>query len=315
MRPLTYYPACDKCHSHQNYKQGEIRGGISVSMPFKDTKILLSKNRTLMIGIAIGTSLLLAYVLYFFVWKLMNRLTSQNSMLTKLNDSKNKFIGMAVHDLRSPITIFKGYTDFLMCEIIGKVSPQQKDVLNKMKISSETMLELINNILDINSIESGNVELKKEEVEITKYLNEIYEENSMLARSKSIKLTLECEPQITKVILDRNRINQVINNLVTNAIKFSYPESEITIRSKRLKDEVAISVSDQGQGIPKEEIPDLFVDFAKSSVKPTAGEKSTGLGLTIVKRIVEVHNGRLWVESQLNKGSDFYFTLPLKIRA
>ena len=133
----------------------------------------------------------------------------------------------------------------------------------------------------------------------------------LLAKGKSINLKLNLESNLPEISLDRNRISQVINNLITNAIKFSYPETEIALSAVRRGGEVIISVADQGQGIPPDEIPKLFADFTKTSVRPTGGEKSTGLGLAIAKRMVEAHKGRIWVESQVGKGSTFSFTLPL----
>jgi len=112
--------------------------------------------------------------------------------------------------------------------------------------------------------------------------------------------------------MDPNRIDQVINNLISNAIKFSGPQSRIILGAVLLKEAVAISVTDQGQGIPPEEISKMFQYFGKTKVLPTAGEKSTGLGLVIAKRMVEAHGGKITVESQPGKGATFTFTLPLK---
>jgi signal transduction histidine kinase len=113
-------------------------------------------------------------------------------------------------------------------------------------------------------------------------------------------------------MMDPDRINQVVNNLITNAVKFSYPNTVITLRARAEDNTVAISVQDQGQGIPAKDLGKMFTEFGRASVRPTAGEKSTGLGLAIVKRMVEAHGGRIWVESQVGVGSTFTFTLPLK---
>jgi signal transduction histidine kinase len=135
----------------------------------------------------------------------------------------------------------------------------------------------------------------------------------MLAKAKSIELNIDLPENLPSVKLDKERINQVLNNLITNAIKFSFPETVIIMKAERKENEVLISVVDQGQGIPKNEIPHIFGEFNCASVRPTAGEKSTGLGLSIVKRMVEAHQGRIWVESELEKGSTFMFTLPIEV--
>ena len=114
--------------------------------------------------------------------------------------------------------------------------------------------------------------------------------------------------------MDPDRINQVLNNLITNACKYSFPNTVVTLRARATGDEVAIAVQDQGQGIPASELPKMFTEFGKTSVRPTGGEKSIGLGLAIVKRMVEAHGGRIWVESQVGVGSTFTFTLPLSTK-
>ena len=121
------------------------------------------------------------------------------------------------------------------------------------------------------------------------------------------------EFEIPVMVMDPDRIDQVMNNLINNAIKFSYPNTTITLRACVQDQDVVISVQDQGQGIPAQEVDNLFTDFGRTSVRPTAGEKSTGLGLAIVKRIVELHGGRIWVESKVGVGSVFTFTLPKTI--
>ncbi|MFH0794230.1 MAG: ATP-binding protein, partial [bacterium] len=145
------------------------------------------------------------------------------------------------------------------------------------------------------------------------FLREAYETDQLLAQAKSITLKLDLQPNLPKVQMDPNRIGQVVNNLITNAIKFSFPESEITLRARTAEGEqVEISVEDQGQGIPEDEIPKMFREFGRLSVRPTAGESSTGLGLAIVKRMVEAHGGRIWVQSQHGVGSVFTFALPIR---
>ena len=312
MRPLKYEASCDMCHAKQGYKVGDIRGGISVTLPFQEVSTMLSQNKIMMISLAVGISLVLGFVLYFFVWRLMTQLSIQNVQLEELNELKNKFLGIAAHDLRNPIDIFRGYLTILLKGTVGKMSQPQEDILKNMNRVNDNMLNLINDLLDVNTIESGKLELKKEKVDLNQYLQQIYEENALLAKAKSMSLKLNLELSLIEISLDRNRIGQVVNNLINNAIKYSYPETEIILSAKRKDNEVVISVTDQGQGIPTEERSKLFSDFGKTSVRPTAGEKSTGLGLAIVKRMVEAHKGRIWVESEVGKGSTFYFSLPLE---
>jgi len=231
--------------------------------------------------------------------------------LVELDEVKNRFLGIAAHDLRSPITVFKGFLAILLRGVLGDVAQEQKDVMQRMSRACEGMLALINDLLDVSAIQSGKLTLEKQEVDLAAFLRELHETTALLAKEKAIEMRLETEPGMPRVSLDRNRISQVINNLVTNAIKFSNPRTVVILSARRDGDRVLVAVADQGPGIPPGEIPNLFAEFTKTSVKPTAGEKSTGLGLAIVKRLVEAHDGEVWAESRLGEGSTFKFTLPL----
>lgn len=232
--------------------------------------------------------------------------------LVELNDLKNKFLGMAVHDLRSPIGIIKGYVSLLQDELLGGLAIPQREALLTIEKHCEKMLVLINELLDISAIESGRLTVGREKIELAAYLKGCFENYALLAKAKSMSLRTEIPGNLPEVLIDPNRIEQVIANLVTNAIKFSKPNSEIVLRAALLEKAVVVSVIDQGQGIPEDEIPQMFRHFSKTTIKPTGGETSTGLGLFIAKRIVEAHGGKIWVESQPGTGSTFSFTLPLE---
>lgn len=241
-----------------------------------------------------------------------NKLLDQNNKeLAKLNEIKNQFLGMAAHDLRNPLGIISGYADLILMGAMGDLTDKQKQVLQKIKKNGQTMLNLVNNLLDISVIESGNLNLKPVQLDNPQsFFKEIQDANSILAQAKSIDLKFEIE-DLPTITLDPNYMTQVLNNLISNAIKFSHAHTTITVSLKRTSKHTVIKVSDQGQGIPASEIPKLFREYSQTSVTSTAGEKSTGLGLAIVKRVVEGHNGRIRVESEVGKGSDFIIQLPL----
>jgi signal transduction histidine kinase len=232
--------------------------------------------------------------------------------LVELNQLKNKFLGIAAHDLRSPISIVKSFAQLFLTGYLGEVSASQRDILERMDRSCETMLGLINDLLDVTAIEAGQLDLDLREVDLASYLRECQTTNAVLAKSKSIELALDLEPNLPHMMMDADRINQALNNLITNACKYSFPNTVVTLRAWVMDDDVAIAVQDQGQGIPKADLPKMFTEFGRTSVRPTGGEKSIGLGLAIVKRMVEAHGGRIWVESQVGVGSTFTFTLPLR---
>lgn len=311
MEPLIYEPGCATCHGKQGYTVGDVKGGISVTIPFEKTSQNIAMNRRLMIALCILVLLAFIWVLYFFVWRLLKQLATQNAQLADFNELKNKFLGIAAHDLRNPLAILKGQAELLRDGIVGPVTDKQKALLQKICDVEKHMFTMVNDLLDVSAIESGKLELHKEQVDLASYLKEIDDANSPLASRKSITLVLEVEPNLPPVMLDRDRIGQVMGNLITNAIKFSFPNTQITVRAQREGKDVQISISDQGQGIPASDLPKMFTEFSKVSVKSTAGEKSTGLGLAIVKRMVEAHGGHASVQSDVGKGSTFTFTLPV----
>ena len=231
--------------------------------------------------------------------------------LLELNELKNKFLGIAAHDLRNPITVISGYAQLLAKGAAGEVTDKQSKMLETMDLAANRMLALINDLLDISVIESGRLELNMRPESLPDFLEDCRMSNDLIARDKGISLVLSIEKDLKSVVFDAERVAQILNNLVGNAIKFSAPDTTITIAARRSGDFAEISVADQGLGIPAEELPNIFGEFQRASTRSTAGEPSTGLGLAIVKRMVEAHGGAIAVESEVGKGSTFTFTLPL----
>jgi signal transduction histidine kinase len=234
--------------------------------------------------------------------------------LMELNELKSRFLGMAAHDLRNPITVVQGYAKLMANKLLGEVTEKQRAALASVDTSCETMLGLINDFLDISAIESGKLTLNIKQVDLKAYLTACHEVNALLAHSKNITLLLESAPDLPSTIrIDPDRMNQVLGNLIGNAIKYSYPGTTTILRIELADGQIRFLVTDRGQGIPSEDIPKLFQDFGKASVRPTAGEKSTGLGLAICRRIVEAHKGRIWCESEVGKGSTFIVAIPISV--
>jgi signal transduction histidine kinase len=231
--------------------------------------------------------------------------------LLELNETKNQLLGMAAHDLRNPISILDINIELLMNRAFGKLTPEQEETLKNMHNACRSLLNLVEGLLDVSAIESGRLDLRLEPVNLADFLASCLRSNRLLAAAKSITLDMDLEPGLPEVSFDANRVGQVVNNLLTNAIKFSGKGTTVVLRAARADGEVRILVTDQGQGIPQREVEKLFQPFSKTSVQPTAGEKSTGLGLAIAKRMVEAHGGRIWVESTFGSGSTFVFTLPV----
>ena len=243
---------------------------------------------------------------------LQRELAKKNSELEKLNETKNRFLGMAAHDLRSPLAIIQNYTEFLMDRAYGYLPEKQQKFLETIYSTSQFMLNLIEDLLDVSKIESGKLELNKEQFDLVLFAKNNIELNKPIASEKGILITLNHNIPEVNVYADRHKIEQVFNNLLTNAIKFSYPETTIHVDVSKKNNSVQVAIKDQGVGIDKNKLENLFEPFQKVSSSGTAGEKGTGLGLLIVKRIVEGHNGDIWVDSKPKKGSTFYFSLPVE---
>jgi signal transduction histidine kinase len=176
---------------------------------------------------------------------------------------------------------------------------------------SSKMLSLLDDLLDISKIEAGKLDLKKEEIDYNAFVAQNIRMNDFLARSKGIKIVSDLGMTEQIVSIDKEKIDQVLNNLIGNAIKYSYPGSTITVKVFKEINQFVTQVIDNGQGIPEQEIDVLFYPFKQTSVKPTSGEASHGLGLAIVKKIIEGHNGHVGVTSEFGKGSVFSFILPI----
>ncbi|MDP3461267.1 MAG: PAS domain-containing sensor histidine kinase [Bacteroidales bacterium] len=239
-------------------------------------------------------------------------LQKKNVQLAQLDKLKNQFLGIAAHDLRNPLGNIMMCNEYLVDMEGEMLSKEANELLSMSGISIQYMLNLIENLLDVVKIESGKIDLQYEETDLDKFLASVVHFNAILASKKEIQIKLKVSQGLPFIDLDKDRITQVLNNLITNAVKFSSRGTEIIVNAVQKDDEVYISVQDHGQGIPEKEISMLFKPFSNLSVRSTAGEKSTGLGLSIVKSIVMHHQGRIWAESKQGQGSIFTFSLPLK---
>lgn len=223
---------------------------------------------------------------------------------------KNQFLGMAVHDLRSPINGIHGLSEMLLDDMCGPLNAEQREMIEYIFSANKHMNSLVSDLLDISVIESGKLKLLKGEASLQELLEERLKIQGLSASRKSIAIE-GMYTEVPSFVFDYRRLEQVMDNLLTNAIKFSPTDTTITVSLEYVEGQAKICVRDQGQGIPPGEEDLLFQTFKKTSVQPTAGESSTGLGLPIVKKIVEAHGGSVWVESEYGEGASFCFTLPV----
>ena len=235
----------------------------------------------------------------------------KNKELAELNETKNKFLGIASHDLRNPLFTIRSFSEIIKDGTVGEINDEQKDMLESIYNASTFMKALLENLLDISKIESGKIKLDKQLHDFNLTVKQQVEFNQLLAKKKNITLRLHLS-DIPPVYCDQSAIIQVIGNFLGNAIKFSPPNTNIVITTEKVENDIRFSVRDQGPGLSEEDQQLLFQEFQKLSAKPTGGEKSTGLGLAIVKKLIHLHHGDVGVESQLGEGSTFFFHLPIE---
>ena len=235
----------------------------------------------------------------------------QNLLLQEMNDKKNELLSIAAHDIRNPLSVIKGYADLLIMYSKDSLKEDQVEMITKIQSSTKFIIQLLNDLLDYSALESGKVKLDKQKDDFVGFIEEYIQNNAIVALQKNINIFSDIQKDLPQISFDKMKLQQVLNNLISNAIKFSNAGSKIIIKIKMENMKILVSVQDNGQGIPADEISKLFKPFQKTSVKSTEGEKSTGLGLVIARNIIRAHGGDITVSSEVGKGSTFTFTLPI----
>jgi signal transduction histidine kinase len=243
--------------------------------------------------------------------RMQEEMEQNNEKLKLLNEQKNMLLGMAAHDLRNPLYLIEGYSDFLQKDNSENLNPEQRTILSAIQSSSTYMVQMINDLLDVHKIETGKMDLNLQETDFTTLVQKVLDRQEFAANQKGVDISLSKPEQVPVCLLDGSRMEQVISNLLDNAIKFSFKGSVIEVFYQYDDETILFSVRDHGPGIPEKEQSRLFKAFSTTSVKPTGSERSTGLGLAIARNIIEKHHGKIWVESEQGNGSTFSFSLPV----
>jgi signal transduction histidine kinase len=236
-------------------------------------------------------------------------LRRQQNELAEINRSKNQFIGIMAHDLRNPVISIRGFSE-LMLKDSANLNKDHVEFLGIIHSTSRNMLAMINDLLDISLIDSGKWEVVKKPSSFKKLAEERIRLNSQQAIQKQITIHHQLT-NVPRFAIDNQRVGQAVDNLISNAIKYSHYGAKIHIVLKKKGDTIQFSVQDEGPGIPEAEQPLLFHEFHRLSIRPTGGETSTGLGLSITKKIMEAHGGAIEVESHEKLGSTFTLIFPL----
>ncbi len=233
-----------------------------------------------------------------------------NFALRKANQVKSEFLAVMGHELKTPLHAIRGYAQLLLEEIDGPLTLAQRQDLKNVLKSSDHLRALIDNVLQFSKLEAGGETLHKSEVEVKHLLEEALQNVKVLAREKGIEIRTHANG--LRIEADETKLKQVLINLLSNALKYT-PHGSVEVTVERRNGEIVFAVKDTGIGIPQDQCEKIFEPFTQLDSSSTREWGGLGLGLSIVKKYVELHGGRIWVESQLGQGSTFYFTIPERI--
>jgi len=274
-------------------RDGHMRAAPVLSLLAEDRAILADLNRELV--------------------RINRRLREANKEIREADRLKGEFVATISHELRTPLNTIIGFAKFMLNGGAGALTDMQRTDLSAIYSSGQHLLELVNDILDLSKIEAGKITLDKERLDFKELAVGIMSSAIALVGDRPVELKEEIAPHLPPLYADRQRIRQVILNLVSNAAKFT-ERGHVILRAKPIVDKgeayIQCAVQDTGIGIRQEDIPTVFEAFRQVDSSSARRAQGTGLGLPISRRLVEMHGGRMWLESQLGVGSTFYFTLP-----
>ena len=231
-----------------------------------------------------------------------------------ISKTKSDFISAVSHELRTPLTSIKGYASLLMTGKIGAIPDEVKERLEKINKHSDNLVQLINDLLDISRIESGRVEMNFTKSPVSQIIDNVRDLLTPQMKEKNIQFSASIPPHLPLIEVDRDQIDRVFINLLSNGIKFTPAGGGIHIEVKfdEVKGLMLVTVTDNGIGISEEDIGKLFREFYRVDNQINQNVKGTGLGLVLVKNIIEAHRGNIWITSKVNEGTTFHFTLPVE---
>jgi signal transduction histidine kinase len=243
--------------------------------------------------------------------RMLAELDAANKRLREISERKSDFLSAASHELRTPLTVIKEYCSLLYDEVAGPLNEDQSKFMESALRNCNRLAELVNDLLDLDSIESGQLEFRRTSVDVNQILAEVYEDFRARCEAKGQKLVLEPAPDLPAVLGDHQKLTQVLVNLVGNAHKFMEGEGTITLRTYVQEDQVRVEVEDTGPGIPELDQKRVFERFTQLSRKECPGAQGTGLGLAISHKIIELLGGQLDLVSEQGRGALFFFNMPL----
>jgi signal transduction histidine kinase len=240
------------------------------------------------------------------------QLQTLNAELERASQAKSDFLANMSHELRTPLNAILGYTELILDEIYGEVPAEIRDVQERVQHSGRHLLGLINDVLDLSKIEAGRMELSPTEYSVQDIVDTVSSSLRSLAAEKGLEFVAEAQEDIPVAFGDGQRLTQCLMNLAGNALKFTR-RGRVEIWVECQRETLVYRVSDTGVGIPQHQLESIFIEFRQADATITNEFGGTGLGLSITRKFVEMHGGRIWVESEVGKGSTFFFSIPLRL--
>jgi signal transduction histidine kinase len=318
-RPFKTEQSCLKCHAHQGYKVGDIRGALFTYVPIKGFLTLKKENvkssTIIFLSVWFVGALAILFVMAILQKQVKARkiadetIVQRNTELRQLNIDKDRFISILGHDLKSPFNGLLGFSELLTKNIRKYDIDKIENFANQINTTAQSTFKLLEDILMWARAQQDSIVFQPQTLNLSTTCENILELLKPSAYAKGISMSFTNSDPIN-VYADANMLSTVLRNLVSNAIKFTNSDGSININAEQNSENVTISVSDNGVGIPPENLEKLFDISEVLTTKGTEKETGTGLGLLLCKEFVEKHGGKIWVESEEGKGSDFKFTLP-----
>jgi signal transduction histidine kinase len=243
---------------------------------------------------------------------LFTEIDEKSRQLEIVSQHKSQFLANMSHELRTPLNAILGYTELILDNIYGETPEKMREVLERLQLNGKHLLGLINDVLDLSKIEAGQLTLSLADYSLKEVVYTVFTAVESLATGKKLALNTDIAPNLPTGHGDERRLAQVLLNLVGNAIKFT-DKGEVAIKATASDGSFTVAVRDTGPGIVSSDQRKIFEEFQQADNSATKRKGGTGLGLSIAKRIIEMHGGRIWVESEISKGSTFAFTIPVHV--
>ena len=303
---------------HQNQETGILFLGEHKSLGYSSRDIEMLESIAGELAVSIRNSLSMEEInelnksLQRRIDEATKELRFSNRQLQRLDEAKNEFISMASHQLRTPLTSIKGYLDMMLEGDLGKISPTQRAVLREAFSSSERMVRLINDFLNVSRLQTGKFTIDKQSVDIAQILRDEVSLLKVVADQRSVEMVLKIDKKIPSLAVDSEKIRQVMLNMIDNAIYYSSPHKKVVITLKSSGKMIEFSVKDSGIGVPKSEQANIFGKFFRGTNAKKRRPDGTGVGLFLAKKVILSHDGEMIFESEEGKGSTFGFKLPVR---